>query len=147
MFDLKAKFILAAAFLFIGGVSAANAQLANGSVVKVNVPSSFVLRDETFPAGTYTIERTPSTADSPSLLVLRGEGETIVFDTIIARSNDAAANTQLVFDTVGGTNYLAAIVIKGQTVRNEIAKSKAQAQSIAEGVSIRFILTITDTGF
>lgn len=147
MFDLKAKFILAAAFLFIGGVSAANAQLANGSVVKVNVSSSFVLRDETFPAGTYTIERTPSTADSPSLLVLRGEGETIVFDTIIARSNDAAANTQLVFDTVGGTNYLAAIVIKGQTARNEIAKSKAQAQSIAEGVSSRIILTITDTGF
>ncbi|MEQ1646316.1 MAG: hypothetical protein ABL959_22880, partial [Pyrinomonadaceae bacterium] len=60
MFNLKAKFMLAAAVLFIGGVSAANAQLVDGSAIKVAVPSSFVLRGETFEAGTYTIERTPN---------------------------------------------------------------------------------------
>ncbi len=48
MFNLKAKFILAAAVLFIGGVSAANAQLVDGSSIKVAVPNSFVVRGETF---------------------------------------------------------------------------------------------------
>ena len=94
MFNLKAKFMLAAAVLFIGGVSAANAQLVDGSSIKVSVPSSFVLRGETFEAGTYSIERTPITIDSPSLLILRGEGETMIFDTMISNSRTVAENTQ-----------------------------------------------------
>ncbi len=147
MFNLKAKFMLAAAVLFIGGVSAANAQLVDGSSIKVSVPSSFVLRGETFEAGTYTIERTPSTVDSPSLLVIRGEGETMIFDTIVDRTNETAKNTQLVFETIGGTNYLSAIVVKGQTTKNEIARSTAQARSIADGVSVLQTVMIANTGF
>jgi len=147
MFNLKAKFMLAAAVLFIGGVSAANAQLVDGSSIKVSVPSSFVLRGETFEAGTYTIERTPSTVDSPSLLVIRGEGETMIFDTIVDRTNETAKNTQLVFETIGGTNYLSAIVVKGQTTKNEIARSTAQARAIADGVSVSQTVMIANTGF
>jgi len=147
MFNLKAKFMLAAAVLFIGGVSAANAQLVDGSSIKVSVPSSFVLRGETFEAGTYTIERTPSTVDSPSLLVIRGEGETMIFDTIVDRTNETAKNTQLVFETIGGTNYLSAIVVKGQTTKNEIARSNAQARAIADGVSVTQTVMIANTGF
>lgn len=147
MFNLKAKFMLAAAVLFIGGVSGANAQLVDGSTINVAVSSSFVLRDKTFEAGVYSIERTPSTADSPSVLILRGEGETMIFDTIIDRSNAAAENTQLVFETIGGTNYLSAIVVKGQTTKNEIARSKAQARAIADGVSVTQTVMIANTGF
>jgi len=147
MFNLKAKFMLAAAVLFISGVSAANAQIADGSIITVNVPSSFVLRNETLPAGTYTIERTPSTADSPSFLILRGDHEAMVFDTIVAGTREAAANTQLVFDTVDGVNYLFEILVKGQTSKNEIAKTKAQKKMIAEGSASRYVITITNTGF
>ncbi len=147
MFNLKAKFMLAAAVLFIGGVSAANAQLVNGSVIKVSVPSSFVLRDEVFPAGEYTIERTPSTADAPSLLIIRGEGEAMIFDTIISNSQEAADSTQLVFDTVGGTNYLATIRVAGQTVKNDIAKTKAQTRAIANSVAVAHRVMISNTGF
>ncbi|MEQ1643839.1 MAG: hypothetical protein ABL959_10380 [Pyrinomonadaceae bacterium] len=147
MFNLKAKFMLAAALLFLGGVSAANAQLVNGSTINVAVSSPFVLRDKTFDAGVYTIERTPSTIDSPSLLILRGEGETMVFDTILGRSEVAVDNTQLVFETIGGTNYLSAIVVKGNTTKNEIARSKAQARAIADGVSVSQTVMIANTGF
>jgi len=147
MFNLKAKFMLAAAVLFIGGVSVAKAQLVDGSSIKVSVPNSFVLRGETFEAGTYTIERTPSTVDSPSLLVIRGEGETMIFDTIVDRTNETAKNTQLVFETIGGTNYLSAIVVKGQTTKNEIARSNAQARAIADGVSVTQTVMIANTGF
>ena len=145
MFNLKT--LVAVAVLVLGGISAANAQLANGSAIKIAVPSSFVLRGETFMAGTYTIERTASTADSSSLLVLRGEGETMVFDTIVGRSHEAAENTQLVFETIGGTNYLSAIVVKGTTTKNEIARSKAQARAIADGVSVTQTVMIANTGF
>ena len=131
MLNLKANFMLVAAVLFIGGVSAANAQLVDGSSIKVSVPSSFVLRGETFEAGTYSIERTPITIDSPSLLILRGEGETMIFDTMISNSRTVAENTQLVFDTIDGTNYLKAILVKGETRKNEIAPSKAQARAVA----------------
>ena len=147
MFNLKAKFILAAAVLFIGGVSAANAQLVDGSSIKVAVPNSFVLRGETFKAGTYTIERTPNTADSPSLLILRGEGETMVFDTMVSGINTVADTTKLVFDTVDGTSYLRSILVRGQNVKNDIARSKAQARAIANGVSVTETVVIANTGF
>ena len=64
MFNLTTKFILAVSVLFIGGVSAASAQLTDGEALKVSVPSAFVVSDKSFPAGVYTIERTPSTNDS-----------------------------------------------------------------------------------
>lgn len=147
MFNLKAKLMLAAAVLFIGGVSAANAQISNGSTIKISVPGSFVLKDATFPAGEYIIERTPNTSDAPSVLIIRSENEAMVFDTMIASSKEAAESTQLVFDTVDGVNYLSAIMVKGQSTRNEIAKTKSQSQKAAEGVAGRYVVTITNTGF
>ncbi|MFZ1701515.1 MAG: hypothetical protein WBO10_04245 [Pyrinomonadaceae bacterium] len=146
MFNLKAKFIIAATVLVLG-VSAANAQIADGTSIKINVPSSFVVRDVKFPAGVYTIERTPTTADSSSLLIIRGEGESMIFDTMVSSSNQASAKTQLVFDTVDGVNYLSEILVKGQTSKNELTKTKAQATRSADTVAIRYIITLTDTGF
>lgn len=141
MFDTKVKFFLAAALLFIG-VSAANAQLVDGSSIKVSVPTAFVLKDEAFPAGTYTVERTSATNDSPSSLVIRGEGETMIFDTIATQVNDAAAETRLVFETVGNTTYLSAIEVKGETVRSEVPKTKAQRQAVANDVSLQKLITL-----
>ncbi len=145
MFNLKSKLFLLAAVLIFGGFSAANAQINEGTSIKVNVPNAFTLRDTTFDAGIYTIERTPSTIDSPSLLVLRGDnGSSMIFDTIVARSNNAAPATRLVFDTVGETTYLTAIAVKGQSSVNEIAKTKAQTRKLAEGNVARLYLTIND---
>lgn len=146
MFNLKSKLMLAAAVLFVGGVSAANAQISNGSVVKVNVPDSFVVKDTKLPAGDYTIERTPSTADSPSLLIMRGEGEAIVFDTVLSNSRTVAGETELVFDSIHGVNYLSAIVVKGSTGRNEISKTKAQIREMQKDVAIRNVVPIADAG-
>src|SRR5438105_4888082 len=104
MFNLTGKFLLAASVLILGGFTAANAQLANGEGLKVNVANSFTVSDKSFPAGTYTIERTASTADSPSMMIIRGEnGEAMIFDTIIGQSNEPAAESELVFESAGGT--------------------------------------------
>ena len=147
MFNLKAKFMLAAAVLFIGGVSAANAQIGYGSQIGVTVPSDFIIKDKTFTAGEYTIERTPSTIDSPSLLIIRGEGTSMIFDTMTARTNGSVQDTQLIFDNIDGQNYLAAIRVKGQSVASELAKTKAQTRMLNSGTARRMTVTISDTGF
>lgn len=147
MFNLKAKSLLATAVLFLGGVVAANAQIGNGSIITVSVPNAFVVRDSTFEAGVYTIERTPNTSDSPSLLILRGNGDAIVFDTVISSTNEASATTQLVFDTIGDTNFLSEILVKGSASKNELTKTKAQKKAMGEISFVRNYLTITNTGF
>jgi hypothetical protein len=145
MFNFKSVFAVAA--LFLGGVTAANAQLVDGSRISVSVPNAFVLRDTTLPAGEYTIERTPSTADSPSILIIRGEDEAMVFDTMKSESPAPAAATQLVFDTVGGTTYLTEILVKGSTAKNQIVKTKRYKQALNDGTSSRVYVTVTNTGF
>lgn len=131
MSNFTTKFLLAIAILMFGGVFAANAQIT-GTTLKVSVPNSFILDDKTYPAGEYSIEQTPNTVDSSSLLVLRGEGKTAIFDTIATRSNVSAANTQLVFDKVGDQYFLSKIWIKGENTGNEIAKTGMEKRLIAK---------------
>ena len=132
MFDLKLKFMLAASILMIAGVTAASAQLSPGAILKFNVASSFILRDQSFPAGNYTIERTPSTIDSPTLMIIRGEHQTMIFDTLSARSAKVADNTELVFDNINGINFLTEIRLKGDDVALEIPKTKNQIKGLAQ---------------
>lgn len=125
MFNFKG--LIAVAVLVLGGISAVSAQ--DGSGLKVNVPHAFVINEEMFAAGDYTIERTPSTADSPSLMVIRGEGESMIFDTMAARTSNAAEATELVFDSINGTYFLSKITVKGATTAVELAKTRSQVEA------------------
>ena len=130
MSNFTAKFVLAVSFLMLGSVSAANAQIGPGAL-KLNIPHSFVLRDKTYPAGEYTIRRTASTVDSPSLLILQGKDESAIFDTIPTESVDPAKSTQLVFDKVGDQYFLSKIWVKGEITGNEITRTKSERKMIA----------------
>jgi hypothetical protein len=147
MFNIKA--IIFVAVLFIGGITVANAQINQGAVLKVDVPNAFVLDGHNFAAGQYTIERTPSTIDSPSLLIIRDVkgGNAMIFDTIAARSDQAARSTQLVFDNVGGTYFLSQIWIKGATTANEVPMSKSERRMIAATPASKVTVPTTVTGF
>lgn len=148
MFNLTTKFLLVTSFLILGGVSAASAQIGNGSALKVNIPNSFTVKDKNFEAGNYTIERTPSTIDSKSLLILRGDnGDGIVFDTMPATLGKAANDTELVFDAAGGNNILSRILFKGETSAIEIPKTKAQRETSAQGTKVLRVVLTQDTGF
>jgi hypothetical protein len=146
MFNLKVKLMLAVAVLIVGGVSAANAQLVNGTTLKFNVPTSFVLRDQGFLAGTYEVARIPGTVDSPTLLVLRGEHDVMVFDTLTARSAKVADNTELVFDTVAGINFLTEIRIKGDDIAIDVPKTRSQKQAIAKNSPAEHIVLTANIG-
>jgi len=134
MSNFTAKFLLIAAVLVFGGITAANAQVIGGMAIKVNISNSFILDDRTYPAGDYTISPTDSTIDSPYLLVLRGpDGVAALFDTIPTDSINAAKNTQLVFDKVDDRYFLSKIFVKGDTAGNEIRRTKTEKKLIAAG--------------
>ena len=127
MFNLKTKFMLAAALFLVGGVSAVSAQIPEGTALKINVSSSFVIRDKTFEAGEYTVARTPSTADSGTLMILRdakGKG-LIIFDTIARESGTRSTDSQLIFDAIGGNLHLSRIRVRGSNVSLELPRSAA----------------------
>jgi hypothetical protein len=125
MIKFNLKLVLAALVLSIGAISMVEAQVDAGTTLRFFVANDFVVNGESFPAGEYSIERTPSTADSPSVLIIRGE-KSMIFDTMVAESRDAAHRTELVFENVNGVNYLSAIVVEGHTSRNELLSATAQ---------------------
>lgn len=125
MSKFNLKVMVAALVLSIGAIASVNAQVEPGTVLKFFVASDFVVNGTSFPAGEYSIERTPNTADSPSLLIIRGE-QSMIFDTMVADSRVVADRTELLFENVNGVNYLSAITVAGQTSRNELTSAKSQ---------------------
>lgn len=127
MIKFNAKLMAAALVLSMGAISMVNAQVDAGTTLRFFVSDDFVVNGESFPGGEYTIERTPSTADSPSVLIIRG-ANSMIFDTIVAESNNVADRTELFFENLDGVNYLSAIAVEGHTSRNELLSAKAQAK-------------------
>ncbi len=125
MSKFNLKLMLAALVLSIGAMANVSSQVEPGTVLKFFVASDFVVNGTAFPAGEYSVERTPSTADAPSLLILRGE-KSMIFDTMIADSREVADRTELIFENVDGVNHLSAIVVEGATSRNELPSAKSQ---------------------
>lgn len=125
MYKFNVKLMVAALVLSIGAIANVSAQVVPGTVLRFFVANDFVVNGVSFPAGEYSIERTPNANDSPSLLVIRGE-KSMIFDTMIADSRTVADRTELVFENVDGVDYLSAITVAGQTSRNELPSVKAQ---------------------
>jgi hypothetical protein len=125
MYKFNVKLMVAALVLSIGAIANVSAQVVPGTVLRFFVANDFVVNGVSFPAGEYSVERTPNTNDSPSLLIIRGE-KSMIFDTMIADSRTVADRTELVFENVDGVDYLSAITVAGQTSRNELPSVKAQ---------------------
>lgn len=125
MSKLKLKLVAAALILSIGAIANVSAQVEPGTVLRFFVANDFVVNGTAFPAGEYTVERTPSSADSSSMLIIRGE-ESMIFDTIVADSREVADRTELIFENVNGVNYLSTITVAGHTLRNELGSAKSQ---------------------
>jgi hypothetical protein len=128
MIKLTSKLIAAAALVFsISAGSMVYAQVEQGTTLKFFVESDFVINGENFPAGEYTIQRTPSTADAPSVLMIRG-ANSMIFDTAVSDSRVTADRTELLFESLNGVNYLSAIVVEGHNLRNELLSANVQAK-------------------
>ena len=123
MYKFNVKLMVAALVLSIGAIANVSAQVVPGTVLRFFVANDFVVNGVSFPAGEYSIERTPNANDSPSLLIIRGE-KSMIFDTMIADSRQVADRTELIFENHDGVNYLSAITVAGQTSRNELQSAE-----------------------
>jgi len=130
MSNLTTKLLLAI-FTILGGLVAANAQVP-GSGLKINAPEPFAVRGKILPAGDYTISRTPGTASSASLLVIRGQHDSVIFDTVPSTSLDAAKETQVQFKDIDGQLFLSKIVFQGETLGKEIVITDNEVRRLAK---------------
>jgi len=146
MTNIKSKLILSVAVLVLAGASAANAQIGFGSAIRVNIPNAFVVKDKTFPAGKYTISQTPNMADASSLILLKGEGKSIIFDTHSAKAGKEAQNTRLVFTDIAGTMFLSQIWVAGDARGIEIPQTKNVRELIAANQPVRQVYLTLTTG-
>jgi len=142
MFNFKLRSFLVVSILLLCGITAANAQLVDGNALKIDIPNSFLVRDKVFPAGTYTIARTPDTNDSTTMLILRGENRSIIFDTMQVTSKDVVNETKLVFENVGANYFLNEIWIKGSTTALAIRKTNLQTALVAQAPARRYVVAV-----
>lgn len=111
----KIQLLLGISFLLIGGTGAANAQIDNASAIRFEVSHSFVIDGKTMPAGKYSIAAIATQSGSSDILKIQSADgkESMLFSTLRKVHNQAADETELVFDQVEGTYYLTEIRIKG----------------------------------
>jgi len=147
MFDLTVKFLLVVMAVAVFGVFSANAQISSGSVIKADIPTSFVVNDKVFPAGTYTIERVSGSLENSSYLVLRGkDSQAMIFDTFRV-AGDAANDSALVFDSAGGEKYLSRIIVKGDNFAYGVPLTKTEARAVAKNEKKQTVPVVQTPGF
>lgn len=126
-----AKYFVGISLVVLSGVGMSSAQDA-GTALKVSIPQSFVVRDKVLPAGDYTLRRMENKAGGSSVLVLQGNGEGVLFDTIATSSPTAAKDTKLIFEKADNRLFLSEIWIKGETVGKQLVGVKAEMNRFAK---------------
>lgn len=124
------KLIFGLALLFVGGLTmTANAQIPSDSILKADIPFSFMVRDKTFPAGEYTIRQTGADTDSEFALEIfndAGKAKTVVFNTFATSEDQTPTTSHLVFDKIGDKYFLSQIFVKGDNEGNQLEQSKME---------------------
>ncbi|MCM3873470.1 MAG: hypothetical protein ND895_22535 [Pyrinomonadaceae bacterium] len=129
------KLFLALCLLTVGGGIVANAQIDSDITIEVSVPFPFVVDNTTLPAGKYEIRTIDD--NTLSVLELRSvNGHTsVVFETDAAVTPDgqSATKTELVFDKVGGKDFLSQVWLAGSSSGSQLAKSRMEKKLEGRG--------------
>jgi len=134
----KIKVVIVAAFMALGGVIAANAQITDGGAIKFTVDHSFVIKNKTLPAGRYSISALSLPDGSDDILRLQSlDGKESMFFSIIDRVyREPSRRTELVFDQVGGEYILTEIRLEGDQTAVEVEQTKAEKQAVAAAAAV-----------
>lgn len=116
----------------IGGLRA-SAEIGSDETIVADIPYDFVVRDQTLPAGKYTIKVADDT--NLNMLVLRGvtDKKAVFFQTDVVQAKETPRHTELVFDKVGDTYFLSRIWLRGSNEGDEVEKTRAERKLEAEG--------------
>jgi hypothetical protein len=115
--------VLTLSLLAIDGATRARAQVVD--TIVADVPFGFVIRDQTLPAGSYTIKRLDS---QPGVMELRdADGDRVMlFLTGSAQAAKEPNQTELIFDRFGDQYFLAEIFEEGNKAGAGVPKSRAE---------------------
>ena len=114
---LRSKTFLAAIILVLGCLTAANAQIPPGRVMRADLPTSFAVGSKVLPAGHYVIQRLGGSARAVpnQLLITDNHGNSaMIVGQVGEIGNGAAAQDALVLKRIGGEYYLSQILFGGQ---------------------------------
>jgi hypothetical protein len=102
-------------------------------VVQAHVPFGFVLGDQTYPPGQYTVG-TVSKNDS-SLFVKNSDGaaKPALLRANPTTASEASSKTKLVFQRIGDTYFLYQVWLQGSSDGREFPTSKARMQLARNG--------------
>jgi hypothetical protein len=112
----------------VAAVSSAQAQTASNRI-DVKVPFEFVVADQKFPAGDYSISRAQPQSGDTILLIRSRDGHegtarlTIPVETLLPKDKD-----KVVFQRYGDQYFLAQIWEKGSTAGRAFVKSRSQQE-------------------
>jgi hypothetical protein len=121
---------------------------AQVSSFQVTIPFSFVVRNQTLPAGTYVVQRflgKPKSSTDVRVIVMKSNDQH-VYKVLVTSSRDesrvvGAAGSRLIFTSFRGREYLNGICVAGdaavqqlEDVPPEIAARGASGEVIVTGV-------------
>jgi len=121
----------------LGATATSQAQIESDATIRANVPHSFVVNNTTLPAGNYIV----TVADTTDLKVLEirsaDDKLAVLFDTEPVKVNRLSKQSELVFDQIGDTYFLAQVFMSGDEGGNELTKSKKQQRLLDGGVAAK----------
>ena len=116
------------------GAVAANAQIDSEMTVEANIPHSFVVRDRTLPAGSYTIKVADPNRDLNVLEIRSARGRAAVnFETEGVQPAQTPAKSELIFDKVGDTYFLSEVLVAGDDTGARLRESRMEERLEGKG--------------
>lgn len=138
MSNIRFQILFVLAFLLLGGITIANAQVMPGEALRGDVSHPFVVRDKLFPAGEYRITPIEEGDGSTHLMKLQSENgkQFAVFDTMGKLLNEPSKKTELLFDRVGGEYILSGIRVEGEDQASQVIGIRSEKRdAIAAAVN------------
>ena len=106
---MKKNALIALMTVAVASLLVASAYAYSEGPIRANIPFSFTVLDKTLPAGEYIL--TNADDSNPRTMELRSaDGRShVVFETNTAIAKSRPTKAELVFDEVGGRNFLAEV--------------------------------------
>jgi len=116
----------AVALLFFVSGAAVQAQVVGD--IHVKVPFKFTVEDTTLPSGDYVISA-PEPNDPKILEIRQEKGDlAVLFLTEDAAPTQKPVKTELVFDRIGGREFLSQVWVEGSDIGNQLTKSRTETK-------------------
>ena len=104
----------------------ASAQIDSDETIDADIPFNFVVNDQTFSAGKYTLKVSDDTNLNLFLLRSRNGRRSAFIQTQDVQTGETPRKTELVFNKIGDTYFLSQIWVSGNAQGAELEKSKAE---------------------